>query len=165
MADPFTTVMDAIMNAILVNLPVDIEITVGNVEEGDQVKTLIRSADTGGLHIKPYFGGGLNPVADSHSTRVVQNYVVGMITDNVDPRAMYFPVKWGVVRALTKAISSRGSNTGVFDVPYLTDVKVTDVMDQDDNDELQRGQLGWVGLIVVSAFMTFNRQDLIAGLV
>lgn len=160
--DPFSEVQDRIAEILSNDIDLSVAVPEGNrVEDGDE-KTITAPADYGEWRVIPFFGGGANLRATSSSTHVVQNFEIGIATDREDVKDIAFPIKWMVLRALTRALDNDLGGRSVLGLPYVIDLSILDMREMADNPVYNRGVPGWASITIVSVKMSFNTQDLIA---
>jgi hypothetical protein len=159
--DPFSEIQARLEEILREDIDMSASIEPGNQVDDGQPKTITAPADYGEWRVLPFLGGGADLRATSSSSTVVQNFEIGVATDNEDVKMMAFPLKWMVIRALVRALANDQGGRLVLGLPYVQDVRILDLTETATDDKYNRGIPGWASVVIVGIKMVFKTKDLI----
>ncbi len=154
--DPFTQTLDKIWDLLeshtgftdLVRLGNRIKVSGTNP---DPYKPRPQSADLPEVRVEPE-GGKVELFATSSSSRATQDYAVSLVTGDVRVNKQLFPLKWEMMKALSKS----GDNLGLS---FVTKVRVREVGESVGQED-HRVKRAWSGKWIISVEMWFANSQL-----
>ena len=98
-------------------------------------------------------GGPVDLFDTSGSAAIVEHYEVRITTGDPRPHKALNPVKWRVLKALSRTANNLG-------LPFVRHVHVTAATDRTADRKLDRGTAGWSAVITVRVEMAVTRAEL-----
>lgn len=154
--DPFSETQATLELILRESIDLSAFVDTGDQVDDGQPKTITAPSDYGEWRVLPALGGGVLPRVSSNGTTIIQNFEIGLDTDNEDVKMALFPMKFLVIRALLKA--TREDDT--FGLPYILKWAFQDIREDANDSQYRRGVPGWTSVIVISISMQFSTSDL-----
>lgn len=162
MADPFSTVYDALWAALEGHAGFTALVPVGNrikFNKPDPIKAEVSTQDLPEVRLLPASFAGNLPIT-SNSSRVQHQFEVQIATGSQQVKGKLFPVAWEVIRALSKWQSHlTGLTWDAGKVIRVTNVRTFSAREGVLYQDLNRGIIGWSLNMTIDVDMFFQSSD------
>jgi hypothetical protein len=151
--DPFTLINDAIYEMVFTPAVAALIRTGCRIKLPDSIeKEKHSTADTPEIKFEPA-GGYLQPSRTYQLGECVQKFKITVLVGGHEIKTVYFPLKWAIYRALSRAPNNLGFN-------FVQSVKIDEGSENLESDKYP----GWEFAIEIVVTMNFDKTAMQAGL-
>lgn len=158
--DPFSQIENALWSALEKHKGFTDLVKVGNrlkMDRGFPNKPEAMVADMPEVRIEPAPSleqYNITPNPRSSMGGVVP-FALQVTTQDMRPSKMAYPVKWQIIKALTRA------GVNLDDLPFVIDVNINGVADSNIDQEANRGTRGWRTLYLIAVRISIGVREMI----